>query len=108
MNRLTVVGRIVRDVELNEVGNGKRVLNNSLAVPRTYKTENGQETDFINFVAWGKRAELIEKYCDKGHLVGFDGRFQSRSYLNEQQQTVYIIEMVVETVHFLQPQKENN
>ena len=105
MNRLTVTGRIVREIELNEVGDGKKVLNNSLAIPRTYKTENGQETDFINFVAWGARAELIERYCQKGHLVGLDGRIQSRSYRNDQQQTVYVVEMVVESVHFLQPKE---
>lgn len=108
MNRLTVVGRIVRDVELREVGDGRMVMNNSLAIPRTYKVDNGQETDFINFVAWGKRAELIEEYCDKGDLVGFDGRIQSRSYQNEEKQTVYVVEMLVDSVHFLQPRNSRN
>lgn len=108
LNRLTVIGRIVRDVELREVGDGRIVMNNSLAIPRTYKTDNGQETDFINFVAWGKRAELIEEYCDKGNLVGLDGRIQSRNYQNEEGQTVYVVEMLVDSVHFLQPRNSNN
>ncbi|SHE52445.1 single-strand DNA-binding protein [Atopostipes suicloacalis DSM 15692] len=103
MNRLTVVGRIVRDVELREVGDGKIVMNNTLAIPRTYKVDHGQETDFINFVAWGKRAELIEEYCDKGNLVGLDGKIQSRNYENDKGQTVYVVEMLVDSVHFLQP-----
>lgn len=106
MNRLTVIGRIVRDTELKGLGDGRIVLNNSLAVSRTFKTDNGQDTDFINFVAWGKRAELIEEYCNKGDLVGLDGRFQSRSYENEDKKTVYIVEMVVESVHFLQQKRE--
>ena len=47
MNRLTVVGRIVRDVELREVGEGKLVTNNTLAIARNYKTDQGQEADFL-------------------------------------------------------------
>ena len=105
MNRLTVVGRIVRDVELREVGEGKLVTNNTLAIARNYKTDQGQEADFLNFVAWGKRAELIEEYCDKGDLIGFDGRVQSRTYQNEEDNTIYVVEMIVESVHFLQPKK---
>src|SRR5690625_2426430 len=102
MNRLTVVGRIVRDIELREVGDGRIVLNNTIAVPRTYKTDNGQEADFINFVAWGRRAELIEEYCDKGNLIGLDGRIQSRNYQKDDGQTVYVVEMLVKSVHFMQ------
>lgn len=105
MNRLTVVGRIVRDVELREVGEGKLVTNNTLAIARSYKTDQGQEADFLNFVAWGKRAELIEEYCDKGDLIGFDGRIQSRTYRNEEDNTIYVVEMIVESVHFLQPRR---
>ena len=107
MNRLTVVGRIVRDVELREVGEGKLVTNNTLAIARNYKTDQGQEADFLNFVAWGKRAELIEEYCDKGDLIGFDGRIQSRTYRNEEDNTIYVVEMIVESVHFLQPRRAN-
>lgn len=105
LNRLTVTGRLVRENELREVGDERIVLNNSIAIPRSYKTENGQATDFINIVAWGKRAELIEEYCDKGDLVGLDGRIQSRSYQNNEEQTVYIVEMLVDSVHFLQAKK---
>lgn len=107
MNRLTVIGRIVRDIELREIGDGRLVTNNSLAIQRVFKTDNGKDVDFINFVAWGKRAELLEQYCNKGDLVGFDGRIQSRSYLDESQKTVYIVEMVVESIHFLQNRREN-
>lgn len=105
MNRLTVIGRIVREIDLRAVGDGRIVLNNAIAIPRTFKTDGGQETDFINFVAWGKRAELLEEYCNKGDLVGLDGRIQSRNYQNDKKETVYVIEMVVESIHFLQPRR---
>lgn len=106
MNRLTVTGRLVRENLLKEVGDNRVVLNNSIAIPRRYKTDGGQDTDFINIVAWGKRAELIEEYCDKGDLIGLDGHIQSRSYQNNEDQTVYTIEMIVDSVHFLQAKKE--
>lgn len=105
MNRLTVTGRLVRENILREVGEDRLVLNNTIAVPRGYKSENGQEADFINFVAWGKRGELIEEYCDKGDLIGLDGRIQSGSYKNGEEQTIYTVEMVVDRVHFLQAKK---
>lgn len=108
MNRLTVVGRLVRDTEMKQVGDGQFVLNNTLAIARPFKTESGQDTDFLNFVAWGKRAELIEMYCSKGELVGLDGRIQSRTYENDKQQTVYITEMLVENVYFLQPRRKKS
>lgn len=105
MNRLTVAGRIVKDIELKEVGDGRIVLNNSIAIPRTYKSENGPDTDFINIVAWGKRAELLEEYCNKGDLIGLDGRVQSRSYQNKEDQMVYTVEMLIDHIHFLQVKK---
>lgn len=105
MNRLTLVGRIVREVEIRDVGESRIVLNNTLAVQRSYRSENGPEADFIPFAAWGKRAELIEEYCKKGDLIGLGGRVQSRSYQNAEEETVYVVEMVAEEVQFLQPKR---
>lgn len=108
MNRITVIGRIVRDTELRAVGEGKLVMNNTIAIPRAFKSENGQDTDFLNFVAWGKRGELIEEFCSKGDLIGLDGRIQSRTYQKDSEQKVYIVEMNVESVYFLQNRRKKN
>lgn len=108
MNRITVIGRIVRDTELRVVGEGRFVMNNTIAIPRAFKSENGQDTDFLNFVAWGKRAELIEEFCNKGDLIGLDGRIQSRTYQKDSEQKVYIVEMNVESVYFLQNRRKKN
>ncbi len=107
MNRVNVVGRIVREVVLKDVGNGKVVMNNAIAIPKMIKKEGGPEADFLNFVAWGKRAELIEQYCSKGDLIGLDGKIQSRRYMSEKETTVYVVEMLVESVHFLQTKRNN-
>jgi len=106
LNRVNVIGRICRETALKEIGDGRIVMNNTIAVPRLFNKDKGQDTDFLGFVAWGKRATLIEEYCEKGDLIGIDGRLQSRSYQDENQKTVYVVELVVENVHFLQTKKK--
>lgn len=106
MNRLTLVGRITREIELRDVGEGHIVLNNTLAVPKNYRRENSQEADFIPFVVWGKQAELIEEHCQKGDLIGLDGKLQSRRYQNKDGETVFVVEMLTEEFRFLQPKRQ--
>ncbi|MER2175596.1 MAG: single-stranded DNA-binding protein [Carnobacterium sp.] len=105
MNQIGLVGRLVREVELKEVGDDKVVTNNTLAVARRGKKENSPPTDFIPIVAWGQVAKLIHHYCEKGHMVGLTGRIQSRSYINKEEETIFMVEMVVDEVHFLQNKK---
>lgn len=102
MNNYAAIGRIVKPVELKDVGEGRLVVNNTIAIQRTFKSANGQDADFIPFQAWGNVGERIAKYCQKGDLVGLTGRVQSRSYLNREEEPVYVVEMIVESVRFLQ------
>jgi len=106
MNQMALIGRIVRDMELKTTSEGRCVLNNTIAVQRRFKSESGPQADFIPFTAWGKTAELIDKYCKKGHLIGLSGRIQSRSYLDKGNETVYVVEMIADEVQFLQPKNE--
>lgn len=106
MNQTALIGRIVRELEPKQVGENRMVLNNTLAVQRLYKTENGPDADFIPFVAWGKTAELLNNYCKKGDLIGLTGRMQSRSYLKNEQDQVFVVELVVDEVQFLQNKRE--
>lgn len=110
MNQVSVIGRIVRDIELKELGEGKQVVNNTIAIPMTFKKDSGQDTDFIPIVAWNKTAVLLHQYCKKGNLIGLTGRMQSRSYLNKENETIYVVEMVVNTVQFLsnKPKEETS
>lgn len=100
MNRLTVMGRIVRGIELKEVGIDSQVVNNVIAIPKM-RANGDSEADFIPFVAWGKRAELLDQYCQKGDLIGLDGRITSRSYEDKEGKQQYVIEMVVDTLTFI-------
>ncbi|PLS39286.1 single-stranded DNA-binding protein [Carnobacterium maltaromaticum] len=102
MNQVTMVGRLVREIQLQEVGEGKSVVNNTIAVQRIFKTEQQQQADFIPLVAWGKVAKLFDLYCEKGDLIGINGKMQSRSYINSENITIFVVEMRVEEIQFLQ------
>lgn len=105
MNTIGLVGRLVREVELKNIGEDRVVINNTLAVVKKVRKENGPQADFIPIVAWGQVAKLMQLYCEKGHMVGLTGRIQSRSYVNKEEDTIFIVEMLVEEVHFLQNKK---
>lgn len=105
LNNTVVVGRIVRDPELKETENGKKVTNITLAVPRSYKNIDGEyETDFIPCVLWSGIAENTVNYCKTGDLVGVKGRVQSRTYEIDETKH-YVVELVAEKVTFLSSKK---
>lgn len=100
MNSVQCIGRLVREVELREVGNEQVVLNNCIAIP-DHSKKSPQDTDFIPIVAWNGIAKLMSQYLSKGDEIGITGRLRSRSYENKQQQTQYVTEIVINDVTFL-------
>lgn len=102
MNNVTLVGRLTRDPELRTVGTGNMTCSFSVAVSRQFTNANGErETDFINCVVWGKQAENLSKYCTKGSLVGIVGRIQTRNYDGQDGRKVYVTEVAVNNINFL-------
>lgn len=106
LNRVTLVGRITRDPELRRTGNGKAVASFSLAVNRNFKSNDGQDADFISVVCWGKTAEVTAQYCSKGSLVSIDGRLQSRTYENNNGDRVFVTEVVADSVQFIDTKRK--
>ena len=103
INRVVLVGRMTRDPELRRTPQGDAVTSFTLAVNRNYTSRDGQQqADFINCVVWRKPAENVERYCYKGSLVGVEGRIQTRSYDNSQGQKVYVVEVICDSVQFLE------
>ena len=102
MNNFNCIGRIVKDLEVKTSQGGTAVLNNTVAINRPFKNKQTgeREADFINFVAFGKTAEIIAQYHQKGSLIGLSGRMQSRSYQNSNNQKVFVTELVVNEMHF--------
>lgn len=102
LNQTVLVGRLVKNPEVTITENEKKVSNITLAVPRTYKNENGEyDTDFVNCVLWGPIAENTAEYCQKGDLLGIKGRVQTRDYEDKDGNKKYVTEIVAEKVTFL-------
>lgn len=103
LNNVSLVGRVVRDVELRYTPSNVAVATFTLAVNRTFKNENGdREADFINCVMWRQQAENLASWAKKGALIGVTGRIQTRSYDNQQGQRVYVTEVVAEQFQLLE------
>lgn len=79
MNKLLINGRLVKDPESNDARSYAKLY---VAVKRKYKNKekNEYESDFLNFIAFGKTAEYILNYVRKGDLVNIEGNVQISSY----------------------------
>ena len=100
INNVTLVGRLTRDPELRKTGNGKSVVNFTVAVNRQY---NKDETDFITCVAWNHTADFMANYLSKGALVGLTGNIQTGSYEdNVSGKTVYTTDVMVNSLQALE------
>lgn len=104
LNQIVIVGRLVRNPELRETENGKKVSNITVAVPRSYKNIKGEyETDYIDCVLWTGIAENTVEYCKKGDLLGIKGRVQTRIYETDDDKKRQVTEVVAEKITFLSP-----
>lgn len=96
MNQVILTGRLTKDPELKMVVNDKSVASFTIAVDR-YK----EGADFINCVVWGKQAENLCKYQEKGSLIGLTGRINTRTYDDAKGNKQYITEVIAESIEFL-------
>lgn len=99
INRVVINGRLTRKPELKQTKSGKSVVQFTLAVARKFGKDS--EADFINCVAWNKTAESLVSYSDKGRLISAEGRIQTRSYQDKDGKTVYVTEVIVDRIQFM-------
>lgn len=105
LNQIILVGRLVKNPDLKEIENGKKVAKITLAVPRSYKNVDGEyETDFIECTLWSGVSSTVE-YCKKNDIIGVKGRIQSNTYEKEKEKK-HFIEIIAEKVTFLSNNKE--
>ena len=105
MNTVNLMGRLTRDASGRTVNtqNGEmRTVSFTLAVNRRKKGE----ADFISCVAWGKKAEAIEKYTHKGDRLSITGRIQTGSYEKQDGTKVYTTDVMVEDFEFIETKKD--
>lgn len=97
MNKIILMGRITKDIELHQTQSGTPVCTMTLAVKRDF----GDGVDFINCTLWNKTAELAAKYLGKGRNVLIDGNLQSRKFKDKNGVERTAWEVQVEHLHFV-------
>lgn len=104
INRVVLVGRLTKDVEVRKTGTGLSVASFTVACDRnrSRSDENGQQADFISCTAWRQTADFLGMYAKKGAMVGVDGRIQTRSYDGQDGRRVYVTEVVADNVQLLE------
>jgi len=108
INRVLLLGRITKDLEVRQSQSGTAVLRFSVAVDRPQK--NGEKSaDFISCIAFGQTAEFIGRYFGKGRMIAIEGNIKTGSYQNKNGETVYTTDVIVERTSFTgEPKNENN
>ena len=107
MNVVALIGRLVADPELRYTPSGVAVATLRIAVDRRQKSETGEKlSDFFNVVAWRQSAEFAANYLTKGRLISVNGRLQQRSWVQQDGQKRYAVEVVAESIQGLDKPKE--
>lgn len=108
-NKVILIGRTTKEVELRRTSSGTAVATFTLAVDNRFVLKDGKpSTDFISCVAWSNTAETMEKYVRKGALIAVEGRIQTRNYDNKDGNRVYITEVVVENMRMLESRTDRS
>ena len=107
LNRVVLVGRLTRDPELKKTTSGASVTSFTVAIDNLTRNGGEKTTSFIPCTCWNKTAENVAKYCAKGSMVGVDGRLVQRSYEDKSGAKRSVIEVVAESVQFLEKKGAN-
>ena len=99
VNRVVLVGRLVRDPELRRTQSNQAVASFTIAVDNRLRDKSAS---FLPVVCWGQTAEFVAQYLKKGNLVGVDGRLQQRQYENQSGQKVNVVEIIADSVQALE------
>ena len=101
LNVVAIMGRLVADPELRTTQQGTNVCTFRIACERSY-TPKGQQrqADFVDIVAWGKTAEFICKFFQRGSMIAVEGSLQTRNYQDKQGNNRTAVEVVANNISF--------
>ena len=103
-NNVRLIGNLGDAPKVRKLDNGRTVANFSVATNEIYKNSDGDkvsETTWHKLVAWGKPAEVAEKYLKKGSEIAVDGRITNRSYEDKSGENHYVTEIIVNNILML-------
>jgi single-strand DNA-binding protein len=96
-NKVQLIGNLGNDPEIINLESGKTLAKFTIATNENYKNAKGEkvtDTQWHNIIAWGKTAQIVEKYVTKGKEVAIEGKLTSRSYDDKEGNKRYITEVV--------------
>ena len=103
-NKVQLIGNLGMNPEIKTLDSGKKLAKFSIATNESYKNAKGEkieDTQWHNLIAWGKTADIIEKYLEKGNEVAVEGKLTNRSYDDKDGNKRYITEIVVNEILML-------
>ena len=108
MNKIIIMGRCTKDIDVRYTPSQKVVASFTLAVDRPFLNQQGQrEADFIPVVVWGKAAELVGNSCGKGHRLLVEGRLQIRNFDAKDGTKHWVTEVIASNVEFIERKSES-
>lgn len=104
MNKVILIGRLVRDAECRYSRSGEDlcVCRITVAVNKNVKKGDAESAEFINCVAFGKRAEAIGKYFKKGNRIALQGRIHVEKYTDKDGRVAYGTDVVIDDFEFVE------
>lgn len=109
MNSVQLTGRLTRDPDLRYTSSQTAVCNITLAVDRVRSSQSGEKkADFPRIVFYGKIAETVNQWCQKGMKVAVEGRIQTGSYTDKNGNKVYTTDVVASRIEFLERREEHH
>ncbi|EKY27774.1 single-strand binding family protein [Clostridium celatum DSM 1785] len=108
MNKIVLLGKLIKDPELKTIDNGEKVFTRFIvAVERNFKSADGtRKSDLIPVTMWGRKAEVICKFMKKGSYISLSGRLKTGSYEDKQGNKKYLAEVVAEDFKFVGNRRE--
>ncbi|WP_295335415.1 single-stranded DNA-binding protein [Flavobacterium sp.] len=103
-NKVQLIGHVGQDPEVKDLEGGKKVANLTLATNDYYTNDKGEKvenTEWHKVSAWGKTAEIIEKYVVKGKEIAVEGKLTHRSYEDKDGTKRYVTEVVANDILLL-------
>lgn len=108
MNKIELIGRLTKDVEVKTTKSKVSVATFTLAVDRKYSKEGEQKTDFIDCVAFGKLVDILTKYTKKGQKIAVVGSLNINQYKDKEGKTKSAPVVVIDDFYFVEYNKEVN
>ena len=103
-NKVQLIGHVGNDPEIKSFDGGKKLAKLSIATNESYKNDKGEkveETQWHNLIAWGKTADIIEKYVIKGKEIAIEGKLTHKSYEDKSGEKRYVTEVVIDELLML-------